>query len=415
MLHRRLRNALAVLFLLALAAPVLAQGHVRAMGMGGAGTAAARGLAAVDWNPANLVMSRDGGVRVGLASVAVDVHNNSFSLDRYNQVTGAVLTEADKQILLGDIPEGGLVLDANVRASALGFCVGPFALSLQGIAGGSGTLDKDFFDLILMGNEIGQSFAFDDTEGEASALAAATLSWATPVLTRRTHRLSLGVNARYLHGLYDFRVESAAGGLTADLDGVRGAAEASYLTSRGGSGWALDLGLTLQAPRGWTFGLVLDNAASRMNWDRDVERHLWSAVADSVTASSGDLDDHVTETETTTTGAAYVSDLPGRLRLGASNHLGLLLLAADVALPLEAQAGGSADPEFSLGMEFRLASWFAPRVGAATGGAAGRRTALGLGLGLGPLRWDLAVANHGSWVPESTRGLSFASGFGLAF
>ncbi len=111
------------------------------------------------WNPANLVIRRDGGFQLGLASVAVDVNNNSFSLQRYNEVSGATLTKADKQRLLDDIPGEGLILDANVRASVLGFCAGPFALSFEGIGGGSGTLDKDFFDLILMGNEIGQSFS----------------------------------------------------------------------------------------------------------------------------------------------------------------------------------------------------------------------------------------------------------------
>jgi len=403
-----------VLLLLAAAAPVLAQGHVRAMGMGGAGTAVARGLAAVDWNPANLVMNRRGEVTVGLASLAVDVHNNSFSLDRYNQVTGAVLTEADKQLLLGDIPEGGLVLDANVRASALGFCVGPFALSVQGLAGGSGTLDRDFFDLILMGNEIGQSFAFDDTDGEASALAAATLSWATPLVTRRTHRLSMGVNARYLHGLYDFRVETATGGLTADLDGVSGAAAASYLTSRGGRGWTVDLGLNLQAPRGWTFGLAVDNLAGAMDWDTDVERHLWSVAADSLTAATDDLEDQVIEKEATEAGDPYTADLPARLRLGAANRLGRLLYAADLAVPLDDRPGDGG-AELCVGLELQVASWFRPRVGAATGGPAGRRASLGLGLGLGPLRWDLAVANQGGFVPADTKGLSFASGFGMAF
>ncbi|HPF34548.1 MAG TPA: DUF5723 family protein [Candidatus Krumholzibacteria bacterium] len=411
---RHLRAIILALLLPALAAPALAQGHVRAMGMGNAGTAAARGLAAVDWNPANLVMNRKGEVNVGLASVAVDVHNNSFSLDRYNQVTGAVLTEADKQVLLGDIPMDGLILDANVRASALGFCAGSFAFSLQGIAGGSGTLDRDFFDLILMGNSIGQSFSFDDTDGEASAMAAATLSWATPLVTRRTHRLSLGVNARYLHGLYDFRVESATGGISTDFDAVKGEAEASYVTSRGGTGWAMDLGMTLQAPRGWTFGLAVDNLAGALNWDTDVERHVWSATADSINASTDDIEDQVVESESTAAGDPYTSDLPGRLRVGASNRLGMILYAADVAMPLDDRpaAGGT---ELSVGVELQIASWFRPRFGAATGGPAGRRSSVGLGLGLGPLRWDVAVANQGGWVPEDTKGLSVASGLGMAF
>lgn len=395
--------------------PVAAQGHVRAMGMGGAYTAAARGLDAVDWNPANLVIRQDGALCVGLASVAVDVHNNSFSLNRYNDVTGAVLTEADKQILLDDIPDEGLILNANVRASALGFCAGPFALSVQGIGGGRGTLDKDFFDLILMGNDIGQSFNFDDTDGEAYALAAATLSWASPLITRRTHRLSFGVNVRYLHGLYDFRVEEASGGIRADMDGIEGSASAAYLTSRGGQGWSVDTGLALQAPRGWTFGMTLANAASRLDWDRDVERRIWSVAADSLVVTGGDLDDHLVQSDSTSSAGAYSTDLAPTLRIGASNRLGFILLAADMAKVLDNRQGLSSTVEYSVGMEFMIASWFRPRIGVSYGGASRQRSSAGLGLGLGPLRWDVAVANHGAIVPDDTKGLSFASGIGLAF
>ncbi len=395
--------------------PATAQGHVRAMGMGGAYTAASRGLDAVDWNPANLVIRRENSLCIGLASVAVDVHNNSFSLNRYNDVTGSVLTEADKQILLDDIPGDGLVLNANVRASALGVCSGPFAFSVQGIGGGRGTLDKDFFDLILMGNDIGESFRFDDTDGEAYALAAATLSWATPLVTRRTHRLSLGVNARYLYGLYDFRVEEATGGILADMDGVHGDATASYLTSRGGQGWALDAGLTLQAPRGWTFGVAMFNAASNLDWNNNVERRIWSVTADSLAITGDDIEDQIVQSDSTMTAQAYSSSLAPVMRFGLSNKLGLMLFAADVAKVLENRPGLSTAAEYSLGLEFQFASWFRPRFGVSHGGASHRRSSVGLGLGLGPVRWDIALANHGAIVPNDSKGLSFASGFGLAF
>ncbi len=408
-------GAALLLLLLCIGGDAFAQGHVRAMGMGNAYTAASRGLDAVDWNPANLVISRDSGLQIGLASVAVDLNNNSYSLARYNEISGTTLTEADKQLLLDDIPTEGLIMDANVRASALGVCAGPFALSVQGIGGGSGTLDKDFFDLILMGNEIGQAFSFDDTDGEAYALASATLSWATPLITRRTHRLALGVNARYLHGLYDVRVEEATGGIVADMDGVRGSADAAYLTSRGGSGWAVDVGLALQAPRGWTFGLMVGGAASRLDWNTDVERSEWHASADSLSAATDDFDAAVATSDTTYAADPYSSDLPRVVSLGASNRWGRLLYAVDVSRAIEERAGVSARTMVNAGFELRLASWFKPRIGFGWGGATQRRSSAGLGLGLGPLKWDIAVANHGSIIPDDSKGVSVASAFGLEF
>ena len=400
--------------LLCLCGQALGQGQVRAMGLSGAFTAASRGLDAVDWNPANLALGTPGSFSVGLASVAVDMNNNAFSLARYNEVSGAVLTEADKQELLNDIPDEGFILDANVRASALGVQSGPLALTMQGIAGGSGILDKDFFDLILMGNEIGQSFTFEDTDGEAYAVGAATLSFATPVVTRRTYRLSAGVNARYLHGLYDFTVEEAGGGITADMDGVRGEASASVLTSRGGSGYAVDAGLALQLPRGWTVGLAVSNVSSRLTWDREVERRVWSARGDSLTASSEDMDAHITESDTTYAAAAYARTLPSIVRLGASSVLGSFLVACDVSRGVEKRAGVSDKLALDMGVEWRLLSWLRPRIGLGFGGEV-RRGAAGLGIKLGPVRWDLAAANRGQLVPEDTKGLAVASGLALDF
>lgn len=392
-----------------------AQGSVRAAGMGGAYTAAARGLDAVTWNPANLVMRNDGGIAVGLASVLVDVKNNSYSLARYNEVSGAYLTEADKQKLLNDIPTEGFVLDANVQASGLGFLLGPFALSMQGVAGGSGRLDKDFFDLIFMGNEIGQTFRFDDTDGEAYALASATLSWAAPLVTRRTHRLSLGVNARYLYGLYDVRVESATGGITVDMSGARGAADAAYLTSRGGRGWAADVGLALQAPRGWTFGLMVGNASSRLDWDRDVERSEWHASADSLSLATDDLDAAVSTSDTTYAAPGYRTQLPRTVSLGAANTWRSVDYAVDVSRSLDHRPGHHSDTALNAGFEWRLMSWFRPRIGVGFGGFSRQRSSAGLGLGLGAVRWDLAVSNHGELIPDDTKGLSVATGFGLAW
>ncbi len=384
------------------------------MGMSGAYTGAARGLDAVDWNPANLALGAAEGYSLGIASVSLDLNNNAFSLARYHEINGAVLTEADKQELLNEIPDEGFMLDANVRASALGFCAGPLALTFQGIAGGTGTLDKDFFDLVLMGNEIGQSFSFEDTDGDGYAVGAATLSYARPVLTNRTYRLSAGVNARYLYGLYDFTVEEAGGGITADMDGVRGEAAASFITSQGGSGYAVDAGLALQLPRGWTVGLAVSNVASRLTWDENVERRVWSAKADSLTAMSDDLDAHITESDTTYAAAAYARTLPTVIRLGASNTFGSFLVGCDLSRGLEKRAGASDKLALDLGVEWRLTTWLQPRAGLGFGGEV-PRAAAGLGLYLGIVRWDLAVANRGQFVPNDTKGLAFASGLALDF
>ena len=417
--HRRpLHPATAVLLaaaLLALAGAAAAQGSVRALAMGGAGTAAARGIEAVAWNPANLALARPAGFQVGLFSAAADFSNNSFSLKRYNEYTGATLSNTDKEILLGDIPDGGFSLNATASASALGVASGPFAISFQGRAGGSGTLDKDFFDLVLMGNEIDQDFRFDDTDGEAYAVGSVTLSAARPVLTSRTYRLSAGVNLRYLRGIYDFSDVTATGGLVTSLSGAEGSAEAGYRTATGGAGYAVDLGLALQAPRGWTFGLAVDNGLSSVTWDRGTERHVWSAAGDSLTATTDDFDAVTTDSDTSYAIGAYDTSLPRRLRLGASNRLGPVSFAVDLARDLGERAGDVGGTEIAAGVAWPALGWLEPRAGVALGGAGGERAAIGLGLKLGPWRWDIAVANRGRLWPDDTRGLAVATGSRLDF
>lgn len=410
-----LAAALALIAAPPAAVPAGAQGNARAWGLAGAYTAAARGLDAVAWNPANLALSPAGTFAVELASVAADLHNNAFTLSRYNEISGATLDDDDKRRLLADIPAGGFRLQADARASAIGLLYGPAALTFQGLAGAGGTVAKDFFDLALLGNPVDRAFRFDGTGGEGYAVAAATLSAGAPLATGARARLCAGVNLRYLRGLYELHFEEATGGLVTTLASLAGDARASWLTAAGGAGYAVDLGLTLQAPRGWTLALAADNVASRLDWNREPERRIWTVAADSLDARTEDLEAAVVETDTTLAAAPYRTTLPGRLRLGASNRVGPLLVALDVAQGLEDRAGVSTRTEVRAGAEWLLAGWARPRCGLGLGGAAGASGAVGLGLGLGPLKVDLAAMNRGRLWPTDTRGLALAAATRLEF
>lgn len=398
---------------LAAAAPAAAQGSVRAWGMGGAHTAAARGLDAVEWNCANLAAG--GGAELGLASAAVDLANNSFTLDRYNEVTGATLDEADKERLLGDVPADGLRLAADLRASLLGLRLGGLALTVSALGGGGGTLDRDFLDLALMGNEPGQALAFDRTRGEAWAVGAVTLSAARPLWSAGGAALAAGVNLRWLRGIREAHVEAAGGSLRTDLAGVSGEAEAVWLTAEGGRGWAGDAGLMLQAPGGWTFGLAADNLAGGVTWDRGVERHVWSARADTLSLADDDLEARIADSDTSYAAGPYRTHLPRRLRLGASREAGPLLLAVDVARDLETRPATPGLTTVSAGLQWSLLSWLQPRVGASLGDPATRGGAVGLGLRLGPWRLDLAARSRGALWGADARGLALAAGSRLEF
>lgn len=394
------------------AGPAAAQSPVRAWGMGGAGGAAARGLESVIYNPANLAFGD--GSSVGLAGAAVAVQNNALSLDRYNEITGAHLDGAAKAQLLADIPEDGLSLDADVRASALGFQFGSFALTAGAVGTGHGNLDKDYFDLVLHGNPVGQTVDFSNTWGEGSAMGTATASFGARLLSLGGASLGAGVNVRYLHGLYEMHVASAGGTLTTGMEQITADAHVTTMSAEGGRGYGLDVGLALRTSGGLAVGLTLENAQGSVEWDRNVEYREFRLDAADINLLNSDLDASISDADTTWAGSAYTTSLPRQARLGAAAKVGAFLLAADWVQGFEDRGLVSSEPRVAAGLEWQL-GFLQPRLGAATGGVQGDSASAGLGLSLGFWRLDAAAVTRGGLKVGDTKGLGVAVASSLVF
>jgi Family of unknown function (DUF5723) len=395
--------------------PVLAQaqGPIRAWGMGGAQTASARGLGAVEFNPANLALSN--GTNVGLAGVAVDVNNNSLSLDRYNEITGSYLNESDKEQLLGEIPESGFQLDADVRASAMGAQFGNLAVSFEAWGAGSGNLDRDYFDLVLFGNTLNETIDFSNTYGEGYALATGAISYGRHFYSSGSFDLYGGASARYFQGIYEMHVEDAYGQMTTTMDEISGEAFVSTLSAQGGQGAGVDLGLALQIPGSWTLGMALDNVVTNIKWNTDVEAREFRLDASDINLANDDLDDSVADADTTLYGGEYSTSLPRVMRLGAANRFGKFDVAMDYVQGFETRGTTSTTPQLNMGAEWDLCSYFMPRAGMRLGGASGKSLAGGLGLGLGPWKVDLAAMTRGGLTGGGAKGVGFAAGTSLQF
>lgn len=406
-------TALATLaLLLALADSAQAQSPVRAWGMGGAGGASALGLEAVGYNPANLAFSH--GTTIGLAGAAVSVQNNTLSLDRYNEITGQHLGTAEKDALLADIPESGFNLDADVQASALGVQSGPFAVTASAFGTGRGNLDKDYFDLVLYGNRVGETVDFSNTWGEGNALGSATVSYGARLLSLGTASLAAGVNLRYLYGLYEIHVTSADGTLTTGMTEIAGDAHVQTLSAEGGQGYGVDVGLALRTPGGLMVGLSLANAQSRVEWNRNVEVREFRVSAADINLLNSNLDSSTDDGDTTYVGDPYTTELPRTARLGAAAKLGSFVVAADWVQGFTDRGLASTDPRFQGGLEWQL-GFVQPRVGAATGGAEGSAASAGLGLYVGPWHLDAAAVSHGGFRVGDTKGLDVAFASSLKF
>ncbi len=408
---------IAVLTLLALATLVAtagAQDALRAWGLSGSSSARAYGLEAVGRNPALLADPAAEGFYFGLASLGLDVGNNTISLSRYNEISGAVLDSQDKDELLAEIPASGLRVDAGLEASALGFRKGRFALSGRMIGRGGGNLDRDVVELVLLGNEIDKAFSFEDTDGQGYAMGAATLSYAHPLRRSDDWSLSAGLNLHYLYGLFEFRAVEAVGGLLTTMDGLGGSARAEFLTSRGGSGYAMDLGFSAKLGEAWRLGLMWEGLLGSMTWDKEVEHRLWTADAENILLGQDDIDDAIEESDSTWVGDPYSGDLPSTLRLGAQRDWKSLTLALETALRMRGLQGEETGPVAMLGVEWRALSWFSPRLGLGLGAGA-QGSVAGMGLHLGVFRMDLYGGVRGGYLPGGARGVTLGSAFSFDF
>lgn len=413
--HHRDRVAAAAVLAAALlaAGPAAAASDARSLAMAGAQTAAARSVEAASWNPAILAFSS--GTSIHLVGVSADLHNNSLSLDRYNEISGATLSAAQKQELLDDIPDGGFALNGRLGAGALGVQWGQFAVTTGVIGAGRGNLDRDFFDLVLFGNELGETVDFSDTWGNAHAIGHASLSYGREVFDGPLGRIAVGATASYLYGIYEMHVEEAGGSLTTAMTEISGEAYASAVTAEGGGGFGLDLAGAWQAPGGWTFGLAIDNFVTNVNWSSNPERTELRITAADLNALNDDLDNAVADSDTTYAIGGYSTTLPRRVRLGAARDTGRLLLAADYVQGFTSRAGASGTPQLNLGAEWRPLGWLTPRAGVSLGGATQTGMAGGLGLQLGFWQLDLAVINRGGFAGGSTKGLGFGASTRLMF
>lgn len=414
MKNRRAPTLSILCLLTVMLAPALgrAQAQVTAMSTGGAWTAASRGLEAINWNPANLAIGKPHNVFVG-ADLVAGLQNNAFSLDHYNQYTGALITQDDKDFLLSEIPDEGLVLDTYTQISAFGVAIGPFALSMQGLGGAQGTIDKDLFELLFNGNELDHVYSLDNTTASGYALMATTLTYALPIYTNFEYQLSGGLNYRFLRGFYDFNVESMTGGLNTDLSGFEIDAEAYAVTAEGGSGHAVDFGLALQAPRGWTFGFAVSNLNSNITWNDNPERHHFMVLGDSLSAATENIDDRITDADTTYSIGSYETSLPKVMRFGASNTWRYLDYAVDLVKGFDNQPGASDNLALNLGTQWNLTGWLKPRLGLGFGGLYGRHAAIGMGIHAGPVHLDWALANRGRIFPGDAKGLAVGIGLSL--
>ena len=214
----------------------------RSAAMGGAFTSLAKGVDAPKYNPANLGLDGYRQYGLELASVGASITNNAFTLSDYNKYTGAVLSTADKQDIMGKIPTEGLSIDADVKASALSLALGSFVISFNGVGAADVSLNRNIVDLILNGNTFGDTIDVSGSYSDGISYGTVGLSYGRPVYSSGTRQLAVGFTASYIKGIAVEELISLEGLAATYASGFQGRGEATIRTAGGGSGFGLDLG-----------------------------------------------------------------------------------------------------------------------------------------------------------------------------
>ncbi|MEA3297786.1 MAG: DUF5723 family protein [candidate division Zixibacteria bacterium] len=383
------------------------QSSARSMAMGGAYISLASGVDAARYNPANLGLS---GYRVNgieLIGVGICVANNSLSLNDYNNYTGAILSQTDKNDILGKIPSEGLHLIADVEASALSISLGSFVFSATGVGVADFNLNKDILDLVLNGNRLGQDISLTGSYSDAVAFVKTGLSYGRSVYTCGTRQLAVGATFKHLRGLALERIVELDGEMSTETSGFKGAGRIIARTAGGGGGYGLDIGTALRLDDSYTVGLSFRNILSFINWDNNTREHGYLFSFDTVTIDNME-EDYIVSEDYEQDIDAFTTNLPSVMTIGVANTSGALLWAVDWKQGFRRAAGASSEAHISAGMEWSLLRLLPLRAGLATGGAKGTRFSVGSGVNLSAFQLDLAMESGFSLKPVTTKNLNFA-------
>ncbi|MCK4302518.1 MAG: hypothetical protein KAW91_07075 [candidate division Zixibacteria bacterium] len=390
------------------------QSSARYVAMSGACIGLASGVDAARYNPANLGLSGYNRPGLELVGVGVAITNNSLSLNDYNSYTGAVLTESDKDEIMGKIPSEGLKLVADVEASALSLSLGSVVLSTRGVGVAEFNLNRDLLDLVLNGNTFGQEISITGSYSEAVAYVQTGLSYGQPIYSLGSRQLSVGATIKYLRGFGTESITELDGGVTTLETGFTGAGHMIARTATGGSGWGLDVGAALRLDDDYTVGLAVRNFLSSINWTQNPEEHSYQFSFDTMTVDNMG-DDYIVSDDYTREIPAFSTNLPSVMTIGIANTSGSLLWAVDWEQGFRRAAGASSKPRLAAGLEWWPIKLTPVRAGFASGGSKGTGFSFGSGIYLSGFHLDFAAVTGSSLSPGSTRGVNFAVSTGLNF
>ena len=392
----------------------------RGAGMGFSNAADTRGLEQVGLNPATLALPHEFNFEFNLMSANAGVFNNSFERNFYDTyfTTGERLTDNDKALLLGAIPQSGLESRFSARVHTLALYMPRFSLALSGVGDGYATVPREVFEIALNGNrDLGREYDLSNVEGSAWGGIQVSSGFAYPLsfgVDSWLDFLAIGVSGKYVVGMGYFEVLNSEGVFrNTDQTGAEMSLDAQIeaRTARGGQGWAADLGVVTQSKdRSLTFSAAISNVLGSVNWETETEGVLFSFDGDSIALGDSDADSLVLSEDSTYAINAFSSRLPVTFDVGvAYQALSRLLVTAQYEQSFGDNMGIRPFTRFAFGTELKYIPFIPLRAGFSVGGRYGTSYAVGTGLDLKFWYIDVGVINHGGVSASASKGLTVSA------
>lgn len=405
-----------ILILVIFSGKIHAQLTARALGMGGAYTALARGAHAQAWNPANLGLPDNPSFSMDIFSVGANLSNNSFTKHMYDQYNGKYWDSEAIADILDHIPSNGLAMDVGASVRMLSFSKGRFALTFGADGGGFLRMDKSIFDLLLNGNELNKTYTLENAKGETMSVGYLGLSWGQPIEVDFADCFAIGWTTYIMHGIAYGHLDQSDVSVKTTVNGFN--MDGTYRTSYGlGSfGMGIDLGAAARMNDQWTLSAGLMNLLSRVSWSTDAEASQGYFGGDSLAVldfSDDDEKDDFQDSSWTVKGQSLSRGLPVVFRVGTAYAYEDVLFTADYIQGFKRRVWTATTPQLSLGAEWRKIKWLPLRMGFAFGGNLGVGTSFGFGLRPGRFALDLGILNRGFVTSGASKGLYLGLDIGV--
>ncbi len=430
--------------------------NMQGLGMARTFTAVAKGINALNINPANLALPDKKLLNFNLLNFTVISGSDLIDIDLYNKYfTGdengepVYLYDADKRKIINSFPSGlaqtGSSININLFALSLNFeRLGGFALNINEQAALNLILPKSYLEFILYGNPLNSKYDFSRTYFNAMWYREYSISYAREIPAPDFLKyLAAGISLKLIHGYGFAEVSHNRTYLTTDseskisgridyqikLSGLnlfKDEDNSKYIPfpAPAGTGIGFDIGLNAKITEELIVGVALVDVG-RINWKRNTYEHAGFTEFNFDDPKTGqeqlDSIDNLIKS-TIKPISSFNSALPTILRLGVAYRLdkapfiknfpGEMLLAFDYNQGFNNIACNSTKPRFSFGVEYKPWKWLPIRTGISAGGIQGFNWAFGTGIILSFLDIEFATENiEAALFPSTLDRISF--GFGL--